>query len=105
MDKKLKTYINSCIMIYFILIAALLMVGCASIEKKKIQPPSVSTNQVIESLNETKEELVQAGESNTKVANSINKALSLAEKLDALLEQIEKEQAASQNKSIIKPIQ
>lgn len=92
-------------MIYFVLIAAFLMVGCTSLEKKKITPPSVSTNQVIESLTETKQELAQAGESNTKVANSINKALSLAEKLDALLEQIEKEQAASQNKTVIKPIQ
>lgn len=92
-------------MIYLIIIASLLIIGCSSLEKKKVLPPSVSTNQVIESLTETKEELVQAGESNTKVANSINKALSLAEKLDALLEQIEKEQAASQNKTVIKPIQ
>jgi hypothetical protein len=92
-------------MIYFIIIASLLIIGCSSLEKKKVLPPSVSTNQVIESLTETKEELVQAGESNTKVANSINKALSLAEKLDALLEQIEKEQASSQNKTVIKPIQ
>lgn len=92
-------------MIYFIIIASLLIIGCSSLEKKKVLPPSVSTNQVIESLTETKEELVQAGESNTKVANSINKALSLAEKLDALLEQIEKEQATSQNKTVIKPIQ
>jgi hypothetical protein len=105
MEKILENTINRYNMIYFIIISAILIAGCSSLEKKKTPPPSVSTNQVIESLTETKEELVQAGESNTKVANSINKALSLAEKLDALLEQIEKEQSATQNKSVIKPIQ
>ncbi len=105
MEKILENTINRYNMIYFIIISAILIAGCSSLEKKKVPPPSVSTNQVIESLTETKEELVQAGESNTKVANSINKALTLAEKLDALLEQIEKEQSATQNKSVIKPIQ
>ncbi len=90
MEKILENTINRYNMIYFIIISAILIAGCSSLEKKKVPPPSVSTNQVIESLTETKEELVQAGESNTKVANSINKALTLAEKLDALLEQIEK---------------
>jgi hypothetical protein len=65
-------------------------VSCTT-AKKPTPPPSVSTAQVISSLNDTKESLVEAGEQNTLVAEKIDKALSLAERLDLLLEQIEKE--------------
>jgi hypothetical protein len=74
--------------------------GCANLKKSGVQPPSVSTAQVVTSLEETKSELAQAGESNTKVAANIDKALSLAERLGKLLEEIEKEAA---NKNIVKP--
>ena len=74
--------------------------GCASLKNKDVPPPSVSTAKVVESLEETKSELVKAGESNTKVAANIDKALSLAERLEKLLEEIEKETA---NKNVIKP--
>jgi hypothetical protein len=80
----------------------LLFVGCANIEKKKTLPPSVSTDQLIVSLKDTKTELQQAGEANTKVAANIDKALSLAQRLDILLEQIEKEQSNTSNKNIVK---
>lgn len=77
-----------------------LSASCVHLKKKDVQPPSVSTAQVVESLEETKSELEKAGESNTKVAANIEKALTLAERLEKLLEQIEKETA---NKNVIKP--
>jgi hypothetical protein len=85
---------------YLLLIILILGTGCANLKQKDSLPPSVSTANVIESLEETKSELVQAGESNTKIAANIDKALSLAERLEKLLEQIEKETA---NKNVIKP--
>lgn len=90
--------------ILLLLCILVLIAGCSSLEKRKETLPSVSTGQVIQSLNDTKSELVQAGETNTKVAKNIEKALTLAERLDVLLEQIEKEQAQLANKNIIKPI-
>jgi len=63
--------------IFFIIVASLLIVGCSAIEKKKETPPSVSTERVIQSLNDTKTDLQQAGQANTKVAANIDKALVL----------------------------
>jgi hypothetical protein len=97
------TNMNSTII--FLVVAMLLITGCAVIEKKKETPPSVSTERVIQSLNDTKDDLEQAGQSNTKVAASIDKALTLAQRLDVLLDQIEKEQQNIANKNVIKPIQ
>jgi hypothetical protein len=78
---------------YFLLIIILAVgTGCASLKKKDVPPPSVSTAQVVESLEETKSELAKAGESNTKVAANIDKALSLAERLEKLLAEIEEAQ-------------
>jgi len=90
--------------IFFIIIGSLLIAGCAAIEKKKQTPPSVSTEKVIQSLNDTKIDLEQAGQANTKVAANIDKALTLAERLDVLLDQIEKEQQNLTTKNVIKPI-
>lgn len=89
----------------FILVLALLflMTGCTT-TKPIAPPPSVSTARVIDSLNETKEVLVEAGEQNTSVGRKIDKALTLAEKLDALLEQIEQEALQQANKNFIKPL-
>jgi hypothetical protein len=84
---------------YFLILALLLVTSCAT-TKPVAAPPSVSTAQVIESLTETKETLKQAGDQNTAVAQKIDKALTLAERLDVLLEQIEKES----NKNVIKPL-
>ncbi len=78
------------------------LVGCAT-KQQVLPPPSVSTAQVIESLNDTKDVLSEAGEQNTSVALKIDKALTLAERLDILLEQIEKEAAQQANKNVIKP--
>ena len=86
---------------YFLIPALLFCAGCAT---KQLPPaPTVSTAQVIESLNDTKDVLDQAGESNTIVGQKIDKALTLAERLDALLKQIEEEAAQQANKNVIKP--
>ena len=86
---------------YLLLITILIFgTGCAHFKKKQTLPPSVSTAQVVQSLEDTKSELEKAGESNTKVAANIDKALTLAERLEKLLEKIEKESA---NKNVIKP--
>lgn len=85
---------------YFLLIIILwLSTSCAHLKKKDAPPPSVSTAQVVESLEDTKSELAKAGESNTKVAANIDKALSLAERLEKLLEEIENEQSG---KTVVK---
>lgn len=88
--------------ILFISLLLISLVGCAT-KQQILPPPSVSTAQVIESLNDTKDVLSEAGEQNTSVAQKIDKALTLAERLDTLLEQIEKEAAQQANKNIIKP--
>jgi hypothetical protein len=85
---------------FLIIISLVFATGCASLKNKGVQPPSVSTAQVVTSLEETKHELAQAGESNTKVAANIDKALLLAERLEKLLEEIEGETA---NKNVLKP--
>lgn len=94
-------FLSNCATIILVL---LLMVGCAFKDKKNVTPPSVSTTQVIESLTNTKEVLTEAGEQNTAVAQKIDRALTLAERLDALLEQIEKETQQQANKNVIKPL-
>lgn len=89
---------------YFLLIIILgLGTGCAHFKKKEAPLPSVSTAQVVQSLEETKSELEKAGDSNTKVAANIEKALTLAERLEKLIEQIEQEAANTANKNVIKP--
>jgi hypothetical protein len=81
---------------YLIILSLVFITGCSSFQKKKpTLPPSVSTAEVVRSLEDTKTELVKAGESNTVVAKKIDTALTLAERLEKLLEQIEKEQLAT----------
>lgn len=87
---------------YLLGFLVLLCASCVSV-KQPTPPPTVSTAQVIDSLNSTKEALEDAGEQNTNVAKKIDKALSLAEKLDALLEQIEKDYN-KENKNVLIPI-
>jgi hypothetical protein len=83
----------------YILLVALLFTttGCVSLKNKKnAPPPTVATTQVIDSLTETKKDLVKAGEANTKVAKNVETALTLAQRLETLLEQIEQEQKAKE---------
>jgi hypothetical protein len=84
---------------YIITLSILFLTGCSILQKKKtVMPPSVSTAEVVKSLEDTKTELKQAGESNTVVAKKIDTALTLAERLEKLLEQIENEQNQSKEK-------
>ena len=79
----------------------LLMVGCVCLDPshKQGNAPTVETGKVIEDLQGTKEELIRAGEANTAVGKSVDQALTLAQKLDTILEQLEK----TQNKNVVKP--
>ena len=86
---------------FFILLPILFLIGCSSLQKNKpVVPPSVSTAEVVKSLEDTKIELKEAGTSNAIVIKKIDTPLTLAEKLEMLLEQIEKEQI--NNKEVIK---
>lgn len=71
----------------------LLLNGCICLDPnhKKAGPPIANTGEVIQSLEKTRNELNKAGDSNTIVGEKVDKALTLAERLEELLEQIEKE--------------
>lgn len=75
--------------------------GCVCLDPnhKQSNAPTVETGRVIADLKDTKDELVKAGEANTEVGKSVDKALTLAQRLDQILEELEK----TQNKNIIKP--
>lgn len=86
----------------YILILSIFLTGCVCLnpEHKKSAPPIANTGEVIDSLEKTKTELEKAGESNTIVGEKVEKALTLAERLEKLLEQIEQ----SESKTIKDPI-
>jgi hypothetical protein len=67
--------------------------GCICLDPnhKKAGPPIANTGEVIQSLEKAKNELDKAGDSNTIVGEKVDKALTLAERLEKLLEQIEEE--------------
>lgn len=79
----------------------LLLTGCVCLnpEHKQKTAPTVATDKVIQDLKDTKTELQKAGEANTAVGKSVDKALTLAERLDAILAEIEK----VQNKNVVPP--
>jgi hypothetical protein len=85
-----------------LLILCVFLTGCICLDPahKRTAPPIANTGEVIESLVKTKSELEKAGESNTVVGNKVDKALSLAERLEKLLEQIEE----TSSKTIKEPI-
>jgi hypothetical protein len=88
---------------YLSLIFILFFTGCVCLDPahKKSGPPIANTEEVIQSLEKTKSELDKAGESNTIVGEKVEKALTLADRLERLLEQIEEE---SNSKLIKEPI-
>jgi hypothetical protein len=85
----------------YLLVFSIFITGCVCLnpDHKKGTPPTVQTERVINNLKDAKEELVKAGEANTEIGKSVNKALTLAERLDVILEELEK----SQNKNVVKP--
>jgi len=92
---------------YLLLIIAPLLTGCICLNPahKKTAPPIANTGRVIESLNSTKDNLAKAGESNTIVGEKIDKALTLAERLEILLQQIETEKQSADAKKVKDPIE
>jgi len=76
---------------YWLLIAIPLLTGCICLnpKHKNIAPPTAKTEQIIDSLQKTKTSLEKAGESNTIIGEKVDKALTLTERLNQLLEQIE----------------
>jgi hypothetical protein len=87
---------------YLLIIFISVLTGCVCLkpEHKKSAPPVANTNEVINSLEKTKTELEKAGESNSIVGEKVDKALTLAERLEKLLEQIEQ----SESKTVKDPI-
>jgi hypothetical protein len=85
--------LNNYTMKVVIAILCLFLGGCVCLDPnhKKIAPPIANTGEVIQSLEKTKDELGKAGESNTAIGVKVENALTLAERLEKLLEQIEKE--------------
>ena len=86
-----------------IAITCLFLGGCICLnpEHKKTAPPIANTGEVINSLQKTKNELDNAGNSNTIVGEKVDKALSLAERLEKLLNQIDED---SNSKNIKDPV-
>jgi len=91
---------------YFSLLTLLFVSGCVCLnpEHKKLAPPIANTNRVIDSLEQTKDELTKAGDANTIVGTKVDRALTLAERLETLLKKIEEEKQTSEAKSIKKPL-
>lgn len=77
----------------YLLIFSMFLTGCICLnpDHKKSAPPIANTGEVISSLEKTKTELEKAGDSNTIVGEKVDKALTLAERLEKLLEQIQEE--------------
>lgn len=89
----------------YFLILSIFLTGCVCFnpDHKRGTAPSVETGKVIENLKDTKSELVKAGEVNTEISKSVDKALTLAERLDIILENIEKQQEKIDNKKVLEP--
>ncbi len=86
----------------YFLILSMFLTGCVCLnpDHKKSAPPIANTGEVINSLEKTKTELEKAGDSNTIVGEKVDKALTLAERLEKLLEQIQEENS----KNVKEPI-
>jgi hypothetical protein len=86
----------------YFLICSIFITGCICLnpDHKKSGPPIANTGEVISSLEKTKTELEKAGDSNTLVGEKVDKALTLAGRLEKLLEQIEQ----SELKTVKDPI-
>jgi hypothetical protein len=66
--------------------------GCAVFKKEKpVEPPRVGTAAVIQSLEDAKTELAEAGMSSRAVEKKIDAAIELSERLEKILEGLEKD--------------
>lgn len=82
----------------------LLFTGCVCLDPAhhRKTPPTVQTEKVIASLKQIKNDLDSAGDENENVSQKLDKALTLANKLDLLLEQLEV--LFSDGKTTVKPL-
>lgn len=89
---------------HFALLCCLcLLNGCVCLNSahKAQQHPIVQTDKVIESLKQLKTDLDKAGEDSVGVDQKLERALSLAEKLGVVLDQLDA--MFSNGKTVIKP--
>jgi hypothetical protein len=74
------------------ILCLVLFAGCAAFKKEKpVEPPRVGTAGVIQSLEDVKTELAEAGMSNRVVEKKIDAAIELSERLEKILEGLEKD--------------
>lgn len=75
----------------FLLLGIVFLTGCVCLNPKHKQDVAVkvSTQRIIDELDAMKVDLAAAGESNTKVDQQIDKAISLAERLQVIFEYLE----------------
>lgn len=81
-----------------------LLTGCVCLDPDHHQniPPKVQTEKVIESLKKIRTNLDEAGDENVTIDQKLTRALTLAEKLDILLEQLET--MFNAGKTTVKPL-
>lgn len=81
----------------------LFLTGCVCFNPAHYEkiPVSVQTDRVINSLKELKNDIDKAGEENASVDQKLDRALTLAEKLDTLLQQLEA--MFNSGKTVVKP--
>jgi hypothetical protein len=84
-----------------LLLICLLFFGCKTTRQEIIVPPSVNTGLLKESLIDTKINLIEAGELNNNISIQLDKAYTLAEQIDMILEKIEREQEKIKQKTVI----
>jgi hypothetical protein len=80
----------------FLLLAVLTCSGCVCLDPthKNLPPtipPAVTTDGVKGRISETKSEITKAGEASQGINRSANKAQSLAERVDKILEELDKQ--------------
>lgn len=79
---------------YFLILICMFLISCKTAKKKDdVIPPYISTGVLKESLLNTRENLSNAGDLNSKISFQIDKAMSLAEQIDFILSKIEEEQS------------
>jgi hypothetical protein len=76
---------------YLLFLSIPVLTGCVCLnpKHKALLPPTAKTEQIIDSLERTKTSLEKAGQSSTVIGEKVDRALTLTERLNQLLEQIE----------------
>jgi hypothetical protein len=85
---------------YILFLVFLLCSGCVCLNpthkrllsERTEKPPITDTGKVKERIDETRNELSKAGESSQGISKSVNKAQSLTERVDKILEELDKQE-------------